>query len=97
MKVSQHELNKQIEALILAKDEAGEPYTLDDLKFIEQYEGNGGQSSKGGSGQGLLHEFYTPDYLCKLMWELARKHGYKNGKVLEPACGTGRIDRKSVV
>lgn len=91
MKVSQHELNKQIEALILTKDENGEPYNQEELAFINQFEGSGGQAAKGASGQGLLHEFYTPDYVCELMWKLARKHGYTEGKVLEPACGTGRL------
>jgi len=91
MKIPQHELNKQIEALILAKDENSEAYSTQEIEFIKQYEGSGGQASKGASGQGLLHEFYTPDYLCELMWKLARKHGYESGKVLEPACGTGRM------
>ncbi len=91
MKQAQHHINKQIEALILSKDERNEVYSTQELDFISQYEGSGGQASKGASGQGLLHEFYTPDYICELMWELARKHGYTTGKVLEPSCGTGRF------
>lgn len=90
-KLNQHEINERIEVLITDKDSRNESYSTSELDFINQYEGSGGQASKGGSGQGLLHEFFTPDYLCDLMWKLARKHGYTSGKVLEPSCGTGRF------
>lgn len=89
--VNQYELNKQIEAFIIAKDENKEAYSKADLEFISQYAGSGGLASKGASGRGILDEFYTPDYLCELVWELARKHGYTKGSVLEPSCGTGRF------
>ncbi|MCR9171910.1 MAG: DNA (cytosine-5-)-methyltransferase [bacterium] len=87
----QQEINAQIEALIIERDLNNETYSEQDLQFIQRYEGSGGQASKGAQGQGLLHEFYTPEYVCDLMWQLARKHGYAGGKVLEPSCGTGRF------
>lgn len=89
--MNQLELNKQIEALITTKDKRGERFTKADLDFISTYEGSGGQAAKGAKGQGILHEFFTPDYICELMWKLARKHGYTSGSVLEPAAGTGRF------
>lgn len=90
-KLNQLEINAQIEALILDRDENNTQFSTSDLEFIQHYEGSGGQATKGATGQGVLHEFYTPDYVCDLMWQLARKHGYTKGKVLEPSCGTGRF------
>lgn len=89
--VNQHELNSKIEALIRQRDDSKASYTLADKAFIAQYEGAGGLSSKGASGQGLLYEFYTPEWLCAKMWELAFHHGYSSGAVLETACATGRL------
>ena len=85
------ERNSAIEAFIHAKEAAREPYTMADKAFIAQYEGAGGLASKGAKGPGLLHEFYTPEWLCTKMWDLARHHGYKGGSILEPSCGTGRL------
>jgi hypothetical protein len=55
------------------------------------YEGAGGLGSRGASGEGVLYEFYTPDYVVNLMWELARYHGFDGkGTVLEPSVATGK-------
>ncbi len=89
--VNQHTLNKQIEDFIRDKDAKKENYSQDDIAFIQQYEGSGGQGSKGASGEGVLYEFYTPDYICDLMYELAVKYGYDGGSVLEPSIATGRL------
>jgi type I restriction-modification system DNA methylase subunit len=85
------ERNTKIQAFIQRKDAAGELYLQSDKDFIAAYEGAGGLASKGASGQGLLHEFYTPEWLCAKMWELARYHGYTKGAILEPSCATGRF------
>lgn len=85
------ELNIAIEAFIKRKDAAGEAYSVADKAFISAYEGAGGLASKGATGQGLLHEFYTPEWLCKKMWELAHFHGHDGSSILEPSCGTGRF------
>jgi hypothetical protein len=55
------------------------------------YTGNGGR--KGTTERGILDEYYTPDYVCEFMYDLAVKYGYKAGKVLEPSCATGNIIR----
>ncbi len=85
-------LNQQIESLILEKDKAGKSYSDAEKKLIAQYEGSGGQGSKGATGEGVLYEFYTPDYVCELMWKLAYRYGFKpSGTVLEPAMGNGKM------
>jgi type I restriction-modification system DNA methylase subunit len=90
--VNQHTLNKQIEDFIREKDSKKESYSQDDISFIQQYEGSGGQGSKGATGEGVLYEFFTPDYIVELMWELAFKYGFdKTGTVLEPSIATGRL------
>jgi len=38
-----------------------------------------------------LDEFYTPDYVCEYMYQLAIKYGYKKGHILEPSIATGNI------
>ena len=92
--MNQLELNRKIEALIREKDSKNESYSQDDIAFIQQYEGSGGQGSKGATGEGLLYEFFTPDYVVDLMWELAERYGYdKTGSVLEPSVATGRLLR----
>lgn len=89
---SQSELNREIEAFIKQKDTRQETYSEKDKTFINQYIGAGGESTKGGKGEGILYEFYTPTYIVELMWELAYHFGFKSGgHVLEPACGTGRF------
>lgn len=90
--MNQFELNKQIQQLILKKDKACETYSFDEKKFIAQYEGSGGQGSKGATGEGVLYEFFTPDFVCELMWKLAYRYGFKaGGTVLEPSVGTGNL------
>lgn len=89
---NQYQLNKEIESFIRDKDKRSESYSLSDIEFIQKYEGSGGQGSKGATGEGILYEFYTPDYVVKLMWELAFRYGFdKSGTVLEPSIATGRL------
>ena len=90
--MNQFELNNKIEALIKKKDAAGDSYSQSDRDFIVQYEGSGGQGSKGASGEGVLYEFYTPEKICELMWLLAYRYGFKpQGTVLEPSVGAGKL------
>jgi type I restriction-modification system DNA methylase subunit len=90
--MNQFELNKQIQQLIQNKDKASQDYSEKDKQFIAQYEGSGGQGSKGATGEGVLYEFFTPDFVCELMWKLAYRNGFKaGGSVLEPSVGTGNL------
>ncbi len=85
---TQVKINTEIETLIDTKTS----FSKEEIEFMyKHYEGSGGQGSKGATGEGLLYEFFTPDYICELMWELAKKHGFKGGNILEPACATGRL------
>jgi hypothetical protein len=91
-KLNQHALNQAIEAFIAQKDANREAYTPQDLSYIQQYEGSGGQGSRGATGEGLLYEFYTPEYLVGLLWQMAYHYGYTDGgTVLEPSVATGRL------
>jgi len=55
-----------------------------DKKVLDNYEPN--------DGQNMLYSFFTPVWLCEVMYKLAKRNGFKvNGKILEPACGTGNM------
>lgn len=91
MRENQHTLNKRIESFLAEKEFRGERFSKEEIAFIQQYEGAGGQGKKGATGEGLLYEFYTPEYIVELMWELADKYGYDGGTALEPSIATGRM------
>lgn len=59
--------------------------TNDDLLVLENYEPN--------DGQNRLYSFFTPIWLCDVMYKLAIRYGFdeNKGKILEPACGTGNF------
>lgn len=38
-----------------------------------------------------LNAHYTSGEMCHSLWDMAKHLGFKGGKVLEPACGTGKI------
>ena len=89
--MKQYELNKEIEDFVKSKGTLPTNYTAADLDYIRQYTGAGGQGKHGAKGEGLLYEFYTPDYICELMYKQALAHGYDGGPVLEPSIATGNI------
>jgi hypothetical protein len=98
MAKNQYQLNQEIEAFIRDKDNKNERFSRADIDFIGSYEGSGGQGSKGAKGEGVLYEFYTPDYIVDLMWELAYRYGFdEKGTVLEPSIATGRLIRPAPV
>lgn len=89
---NQYEVNQYIQSFIAQKDDKGEGYTDTDKELIARYSGSGGLASKGAKADaGLLYEFYTPEWLCALLWKLAFHHGYDGGTVLEPSCATGNL------
>jgi type I restriction-modification system DNA methylase subunit len=91
--MNQHQLNKEIEQFIAKRDASTGEYSLDEIAYIQKYEGSGGLANKGARGVEILYEFYTPDYVCKLMHSLALAHGYDGGNILEPSIATGKIIR----
>jgi hypothetical protein len=85
------QLNQAIEAFIDKKDNDGDGFSEQDRTYIREYTGGGGLLKEGAQGRGTLYEYYTPDEIVQKMWGLAFKYGYTNGRVLEPACGTGNF------
>jgi hypothetical protein len=89
---TQLSLNEEIEDFIVTRDnEGGGKYSEQDKQYISQYTGSGGLIKQGAQGKGILYEYYTPEDIVRKMWGLAYKYGYHDGKVLEPACGTGNF------
>lgn len=77
-------------------EEFKKEYMSDDISEAEKeklrsYKGKGGQ--KNTTDRGILDEFYTPEYVCEFMYQLAVKYGYKCGKVLEPSIAIGNCIR----
>lgn len=92
MSKTQYDINRKIEKLIDEKEFKNEPWKKSELQLLEKYKGDGGLISKGAKGTGVLYEFYTPNYLCEILWKLAWTYGFDpSGTVLEPACGTGNL------
>ena len=89
--MNQHQLNQEIERFIVERDASGGEYSPGDIAYIQQYTGSGGQAKNGAKGMEILYEYYTPDWVCDLMKELAFRHGYDGGSILEPSIATGRI------
>lgn len=56
-----------------------------DYKILADFEPN--------DGTNRLYSFFTPIWLCEVMYKLAVRNGFDpiKGKVLEPACGTGNF------
>jgi type I restriction-modification system DNA methylase subunit len=56
-----------------------------DLDVLEAFEPN--------DGTNRLYSFFTPVWLCEVMYNLAIHNGFdpKTGKILEPAAGTGNF------
>jgi hypothetical protein len=88
VKMTAKNKNKEIEQFILDKDNQGGKYSKADIEFISQYSGKGGSKE---ADAGILHQFYTPDWVCELMYKLAVHHGYSGGTILDPSIGTGNI------
>ncbi|WP_435415033.1 Eco57I restriction-modification methylase domain-containing protein [Polaribacter aestuariivivens] len=59
--------------------------TSEDHKILENYEPN--------DSTNRLYSFFTPIWLCEVMYKLAIKNGFNEatGKILEPATGTGNF------
>ncbi len=91
---NKYDLNAQIRSLIDGHRAAGKAisdYTQDDIELMLQYSGDGGNKNADVEKGGALNEFYTPDFVCEIMYDLAKKYGYTKGKVLEPSCAIGNM------
>jgi type I restriction-modification system DNA methylase subunit len=85
-----YNLNKEIEALIDDRGINPNAYTSSEKSMLAQYSGYGGLDQLlEESNPGILYEFYTPTQAVKTMWGLVLRHGFRGGRVLEPAAGVG--------
>lgn len=91
MSKTQKIANDDIAAFVGKQDVENRPYTDKDIDYIMHFTGYGGMANEGAKGKGLLYEYYTPEPIVKAMWGLAYLHGFTNGAILEPSCGTGRF------
>jgi len=89
---NQHELNQHIEKLLAGRS-ATDVFSDEEKALIRRYSGGGGQGKHGATGEGVLYEFYTPDWVADWMWQMAHHYGYDGGTVLEPSCATGELIR----
>jgi len=90
---NQYEKNQAIEQLInYYRKNTDKDYTEQEIEFVAQYTGMGGQVKHGAEGKGIMTEYYTSDVIVQKMWALAYKYGFKdNSKILEPSVGTGKF------
>ncbi len=89
---NQHELNCFVEGFLTTRSES-DSFTDAEKALLRRYSGSGGQGKHGATGEGVLYEFYTPDWVCDWMWKIAYHYGYDGGTVLEPSCATGELIR----
>lgn len=66
--------------------------TESDKEILYNWEGEGYEKS-GTSKTGILHEFFTPYWLCLAISDIVKELGIITDKVLDPAAGTGRLIR----
>jgi len=86
---NQHQVNNAIADFLASKTE----FTHEEKQVLRMYSGSGGQGKHGAKGEAVLYEFYTPPETAEVMYELASKYGFKEGKILEPSCATGELIR----
>jgi type I restriction-modification system DNA methylase subunit len=87
-KYTREEINFRIDELLSLNKKS---YTDFEKDILRQYQGKGGDKTSRDAG--ILYEFYTPDWVCSLMYRLAKKYGYSKGKILEPSAATGNMLR----
>lgn len=86
---NQHQVNEAIANFVDSKSS----FTNDEKEVLRRYSGSGGQGKHGAKGEAVLYEFYTPPETADVMYEIAYKYGFKDGKILEPSCATGELIR----
>jgi type I restriction-modification system DNA methylase subunit len=80
--------------IVNASDFESRILTSDESVILENYAGVGGQYEEGNQANNIdaLTQFYTPDFICEKLYNHAYTLGFpKDGKVLEPSCGVGRL------
>ena len=88
IKTTQLAINAEIVNKIAQKRKSGEPWTIDEVKELQKYSGDGGL--KTGT-RGMLYEYYTPQEIASRMWAMVYAAGFTGGNVMEPSVGIGRF------
>lgn len=88
---SEYQKNVAVEQLV-TKLSVGDTLSQDQREQILAYSGRGQvwDLSKVSNASELF-EFYTPNYIIDLMYDLAIHYGYAGGNILEPSCANGRF------
>lgn len=82
------DISARVDEIINLHKEKAYDLTPEERKILRSYGGHGGGKVLN---RGVLDEYYTPPYVCKQMFELAKNYGYTKGKVLEPSCAIGNM------
>lgn len=82
------DISAKVDEIINLHKEKEYPLTKEEREVLRSYGGHGGENE---FDRGMLDEYYTPPYVCKQMFELAKQYGYTKGKVLEPSCAIGNM------
>lgn len=92
-KRERQQINEEVEALLELREYSTSPdtYTLDELDKMALYSGAGGKESVGGSGAGLLNEYYTPREVVVRMWNIIERLMPNAQTIFEPSAGIGKI------
>lgn len=85
--------NQEIARFVKDQANSAEPYTQEQLAYVNHYIGFGGMWNYDDTlaKERGLYEYYTPPEVVAKMVGLARRYGYTGGPVLEPSCGIGRF------
>ena len=91
--------NKIVIPLLERIERENRPPDESEREILSNYGGVGGSYIENATtpaemkhNQDALTQFFTPRYLCGLMYDLAAACGFPaDGRVLEPSCGSGRL------
>ncbi len=87
--------NQKALEILSAADFETRQLTGEERLILENYAGAGGQYTDDATSkhnEDALTQFYTPAFAGERMYEIAYSLGFpKDGKILEPSCGVGRL------
>lgn len=80
--------DQEILDFIKSKDANRATFSDTDIEYISTFSGKGGTKAESF---GVLDQYFTPSWVCEIMYKLAQHHGYRGGTVLEPSMGIGNM------
>jgi type I restriction-modification system DNA methylase subunit len=92
--------NERVLAMLARPDFETLVLTEEERDLLESYGGVGGQYSEdvySSHNEDALTQFYTPAIAGEKMYDIAYSLGFpKNGTILEPSCGNGRLIKAAI-